>query len=142
MERHEYLTEIKKIGLHKDFRGVRLPESVFNFGWEIAKLKPTSWIVERVRFWLFAYDRQHKWVNQDFLFEVNELAYRKARQNKREKLKNRAKSQEIHRPLLPPLKQNESSWADCSGSLDRTLKRMGFSSLHEAVFGTKDSKRN
>lgn len=136
MDREQYTNEIRKISRDKNFRGFRLPQPLFEFGWEISKHKPYSWIQERVKFWLYAYDRSHVWTTSDFIYEVNEAAWEKAKAKRKER-KEKANGP----PLLATAGQIPeplSTWGECQGSLERTLKKLNVSSLHEAVFGKKE----
>lgn len=137
MERDEYSGEIRKIGLDKNFRGSRLPKPVFDFGWEIAKFKPKSWIQERVKFWLYAYDKSHTWTQKDFMFEITDQAWEKAKEKRRER-RQKALERPPKRTKVYDLPQGQNSWSECEGSLERTLAKLGVSSLHEAVFGEKE----
>lgn len=115
--------QIRRIYRSRDLRKAgKIPRDVYEFGWEIAKTKPEHWIVERVAFWMFAYDRHHKWCKQDFLYEVNDDAYSKAKVVKKErKIKGSKYYKEKDRRVRPPVIEL-TPWDQCSPIPEDLLK--------------------
>ena len=114
MDRSDYISAFKILRKSKSLKDVKIPEDVFEFGFEIAQLKPKSWIIERISFWVFAYNKRHKWTNRDFLYEINDKAYAKARAHRKE-TKAQAVEDDLQRFNQPKPKQEPTTdWEDCS----------------------------
>ena len=116
LTREQYANEIRKISRAKKFRGNNhLPKQVYDYGWNIARIKGQEWISERVLFWLYAYDRGHKWTTKDFDYNVNERAYEIAKAKRKER-REKAQKYALEKHNKPrPLPEIETSWEDCNG---------------------------
>ena len=138
MTRDEYKYEFMRLRRHRELRhNSKMPRDVFEFGWSVARNKPQSWLVNRMIFWMYAYDRKHIWVMQDFLYEVNDDAYEKAKEmRRRRKEGRRAYAIEKANRTSPPPAQS-TTWEECKGGLQKALDRLGFNSIEEAIFGNK-----
>lgn len=115
LTREQYRNEIGRVVRDKRFRGNYLPKEVYDYGWNIARLKPQKWIVDRVLFWLYAYDKNHTWTKKDFDYCVDKKAYDLARQE-RKRRKESSREYFLKKHNKPrPLPKIETSWDDVSG---------------------------
>lgn len=116
MTRDEYKHEFRRLRNSRNLRkNSRLPRDVFEFGWEIAKTKPQSWIVARILFWLYAYDRDHKWTERDFTYEINDRAYELAKAKRRERRGSKKECAIKKRNQVRPFpNMRQTHWDECA----------------------------
>lgn len=117
MDYRDFKWEFRRLRRSKSLRSnSKLPKEVFEFGWKIAQFKPQQWIVERILFWIFAYDKTHKWTKQDFLYEINDEAWAKARAKRKERKEARIEAAKAyHNKVRPFPKEKLTCWSECSG---------------------------
>lgn len=128
-----------KIKNHKELKKTKMPIEIRKFGEELAKFKPEHWIIERVTFWMYAYDRSHKWTKKDWQYEINESAWEKAKEKRAERKEERRefaiKKANKPRPFVED--PNLTSWNEVSGKgPEKALKELGFKTMEEALKGS------
>ena len=114
MDRAEYISAFKTLRRSKNLKDVKLPEDVFEFGWSLAQFKPKEWIQERISFWISAYTKEHKWVNRDFLYEINDQAHEQAKAHRKRSKAQEAENalQKLSEPI--PTEEPTTDWEQCS----------------------------
>lgn len=123
MDRKMYNRYISRIKHHKELKHSKIPWEILDYGYSIAKFKAEHWIIERIHFWMYAYDRTHKWCKQDFHYEINDKAYEKAKEKRGERAKNKQKRAiKWHNKPRPFI--DNSSWDGVSGA-EEALKKQG-----------------
>ena len=125
-----HLGKIKK---HKELKHIPIPKSVRALGEEIAKFKPEHWIIERVSFWMYAYDRTHKWTNKDWQYEITKSAWEQATKKREERKEaRRAYAIKKHNKQIYTDNSNLTSWDEVSGEgPQKALEKLGLSSMDE-----------
>lgn len=138
MNNKMYTFHLGRIKAHKELKLTKMPKSVREFGANIATTKAEYWIINRVTFWMFAYDRTHQWTNKDFLYEINEKAWEKAKEKRKERREaKRAYALKQHNKPRPYMEAADlTSWEEVSGKgAQRALKELGFQTMEEALKG-------
>lgn len=131
-----YRFHLGKIKNHKELKHIRMPSNVRDFGYEIAKFKGEHWILQRVTFWMYAYDRSHKWTTKDFTYDITDEAYDKAKEKRKERAISRKEYATKKHNKPRPLPKVESGWEEVSGEgHKKALKELGFDTMEEALFG-------
>lgn len=116
MLKEQYNHELRRLKRVRRLKGnERLPKDVYNYGFELAKRNGQAWLHERVVFWIYAYDKTHKWTIKDWQYEINDAAWKKAKEKRKERREKRWKALVEKHNKPRPLPEIETSWEDCSG---------------------------
>lgn len=127
-----HLGKIKK---HRELKHIQMPKSIREIGERLAPFKPEQWIIERTTFWMYAYDRKHKWTSKDWHYEINEAAWEKAKEKRKERAEERKQyAIKKDKQQRPPDYSNLTSWDEVSGQgPQKALEKLGFKTMEEAL---------